>query len=116
MDSTLRAVIAHIAATASGVSTKSAVFDFSKNNYVNISGNVNLPRVQIHEYHRNASVSGSLPNLHDYGGNAAITLKVNGAKFDGYDYGSGQHYSGSINGSTVNVFDYETGEFHCYSV
>lgn len=116
MNPILRAVIAHIAARATGASTRSAVYDYSQNEYISLSGSVTAGSVNVHDFTRNVSIVGSLPNLHDFGGNAAITLNVNGIKFDGYDFGSRQFYSGSINGSSVTFYDYETGQYYSFAI
>ncbi|NOT20632.1 MAG: hypothetical protein HOP24_10260 [Sideroxydans sp.] len=116
MNDNLRAVIAYLVASYSNQKTKNSVFDYTRSQHINISGNVAKNQVQLFDHNAGAHITGSLPNLFHHGLGAHFSIEKNGDQFKGFDFGSGTHWTGKISGNNVTIFDYTQGQHFIYQV
>lgn len=110
-----RRAIAFIASRAINDDHRSSVYDFEEGRHISFSGTVRDGRISAYDYDRSCHISGTLPNLYDYGDSHHIQLKIEGSSFKGYDYGSSQHFSGKVNGHSISLYDYGTSSYYNYS-
>lgn len=83
-----RATIAYIVGRIVRTNNCSAVYDYKKSRYINMSGKVSNNRINIYNYDKCCYFSGSRIsskyNIYNYGDSCYISLEIKGNKFSGY--------------------------------
>lgn len=120
MQDDVAALVAFVAARLITGKDASAVYDYGRSGYRNISGHVSPTTVNVYDHEAGAHFGGSGTandlSLYHYGHSHHVSLKVSGDTFEGYDYGSSCHFSGMVSGSSISLYDYGTGSHRSYSI
>ena len=92
------------------------VHDHVEERDLRIAAEVRGGRLMGFDGDRSARFSGALPELHDAGDNALISLEIDGASARGYDRGSASHYQLTAEEQMVQLYDHGAGAWFAFSI
>lgn len=111
-----RALIA--AAAHAFISGKAVVgvHDHAAKRDLRIAAETRGNRLQGFDGDRSSQFSGLLPELHDLGDNALISLEIEAMTARGYDRLSQSHYSLTVTDQVVQLYDHKVADWFAFSI
>ncbi|HEX7750923.1 MAG TPA: hypothetical protein VF440_00830 [Novosphingobium sp.] len=92
------------------------VHDHAVGQDLSIAAEARGNRLQGFDGDRSAKFGGTLPELHDAGDGAFISLEIDGLTARGYDRRSSSHYDLTVTGEVVQLYDHPAGAWFAFSI
>lgn len=92
------------------------VHDHQSGQDLRIAAEARGNRLQGFDGDRSARFGGTPSELYDAGGDAFVSIEIDGLKARGYDRGSSGHYSLSVAGRVVQLYDHAAGAWFAFSI
>ncbi|NMN04709.1 MULTISPECIES: hypothetical protein [unclassified Novosphingobium] len=92
------------------------VHDHTTGQDLQIAAEVRGGRLQGQDGDRSAKFGGTLPELHDAGDDAFVSLEIDGNTARGYDRGSSSHYTLTAESQVLQLYDHAEQAWFAYTI
>lgn len=96
--------------------TVAGVHDHATGQDLQIAAETRGDRLQGFDGDRSASFDGRLPELHDAGDDARVSLEIDGMTAKGYDQRSRSYYSLTVTDQVVQLYDHAAGAWFVFTI
>jgi hypothetical protein len=114
MNPAQRPAVAAIAASLVNRERCYRVYDHAAGRYLEVRVEVPEDGVVAFDFARRVHMRGQSGDVYDYGTEAYLQFRVDGATVKGYDCKSGCHFQASVSGKQVQLFDHEAGAYFTF--
>lgn len=111
-----RAMIAAAAYAFICAKKVAGVHDHAAGQDLRIAAETRGDRLQGFDGDRSVKFGGTLPELHDAGDDAFVSLEIDGLTARGYDRRSASHYELTLAGDVVQLYDHAAGTWFAFSI